>query len=78
MEYNMDKVDEAVLALMYLTRFGDENTLRSWKGYDWDILKRLNEKGFIYNPVGKAKSVAFTYEGAQKSEELFKKLFAAE
>lgn len=43
---------------------------------DWEVMNRLHEKGLISNPVGKAKSVLFTEEGQQKSEELFKKLFA--
>jgi hypothetical protein len=31
----------------------------------------LDEKSFIGNPVGKAKSVFVTEEGAKRSEELF-------
>jgi len=47
MEYNKDKVDEMVLALMYLTTFKDEVGMRVWKGLDWDVLDRLHEKGYI-------------------------------
>jgi hypothetical protein len=36
----------------------------------------LHEKGYISNPATKAKSVAFTEEGARKSQELFENLFA--
>ena len=34
-----------------------------------------HEKGFIYDPVGKAKSVVFTKEGLEQSNALFKELF---
>lgn len=32
-------------------------------------------KGYIFDPVGKAKSVALTDEGLREAERLFKKLF---
>ena len=73
MDYDNEKVDEAVLALLYLTL---HNGYRAWKGFDWDTMNRLHEKGFISNPVGKAKSVAFTEEGLEESERLFHKLFS--
>jgi hypothetical protein len=56
MDYDTDKVDEAVLALLHLTRFGDKYGTRAWKGHDWDALDRLYEKGYIGDPKGKAKS----------------------
>lgn len=77
MEYDHDKVDETVLALLYLTSFPDSYGPRTWKGHDWDVLDRLHEKGFIHDPQSKAKSVALTEEGAKRSEELFRKLFPA-
>ena len=73
MEYNTDKVDELVLALLYLTTH--EQGTRAWKGMDWEAMNRLHEKGYIGNPKNKAKSVMLTQEGAQLSEELFKKYF---
>jgi hypothetical protein len=72
MSYNKDKVDEAALALLYLTLGADS---RAWKGLSWDITDRLHEKGYIFDPKNKAKSVEFTDEGIEKTEELFKKLF---
>ena len=72
MEIDTEKIDEAVLALLYLTLHDD---VRAWKSFDWDAMNRLYEKGFIGNPVGKAKSVVFTEEGLRESERLFKKLF---
>ncbi len=48
---------------------------RAWKGHDWDALDRLPQKGFIENPVSKAKSVVLTEEGLRESERRFQKHF---
>jgi len=72
MEIDTDKVDDAVLALLYLTL---HDGARAWKGFDWDTLNRLQAKGFISDPVSKAKSVILTDEGLHASERLFTKLF---
>jgi hypothetical protein len=66
------KIDEAVLALLYLGRHDDD---RTWKSFDWDAMRRLHEKGYITNPMSKAKSVVFTEEGVQASEGAFRRLF---
>ena len=70
-----DKIDDTVLALLWITRWGDA---RAWKGHDWDTLGRLHEKGMIYDPVGKAKSVALTPEGLERCERLFREMFVRE
>jgi hypothetical protein len=62
---NTDRIDEAVLALLYL---GLHDGDRAWKSFDWDAMARLHEKGFISDPVGKAKSVEFTEQGLRESE----------
>lgn len=72
MKIDTDRIDEAVLALLWLTL---HDGVRAWKGFDWDALDRLHRKGLIDNPVGKAKSVVLTDEGLQRSEALFEKLF---
>lgn len=72
MDIDEKKIDEAVLALLYLTL---HDGVRAWKSHDWDALGRLHEKGLIDNPVGKAKSVVLTQEGLQESERLFQQLF---
>jgi hypothetical protein len=74
MELDEDKIDEAVLALLLL---GRHDGARAWKGFDWDAMNRLHEKGFISDPRGKAKSVVFTEEGLVEAEGLLKKLFAS-
>jgi len=47
MDYDEDKVDEMVLALLSLTMFDDRPAVRAWKGRDWDALDRLHKKGYI-------------------------------
>ncbi|MDT8445200.1 MAG: DUF6429 family protein [Desulfuromonadales bacterium] len=73
MEIDEDKIDEAALALLYLTL---HDNCRAWKQLDWDITNRLHEKGLICDPAGKAKSVVFTESGLKQAEQIFKKLFA--
>ena len=72
MALDTDKIDGAVLALLYLTLHDD---YRAWKGFDWDALGRLHDKGMIHDPVGKVKSVVFTDEGLRRSKELFETMF---
>ena len=72
-EYDEDKVDDMVLALLFLTL---HDGYRAWKGHDWDAMDRLHKKGMIGNPVGKAKSITLTEDGLQRSRELFTKHFA--
>ena len=73
MEYDYDKIDEMVLALL---RLGLHEECRVWKGHDWDAMARLHAKGFISNPQAKAKSVVLTEEGECRSRELFERNFA--
>jgi hypothetical protein len=51
MNYDQDKVDEMVLALLYLTISEQhEWGARAWKSHDWDALDRLHTKGYISDP----------------------------
>jgi hypothetical protein len=68
----LKKIDKTVLALLYLTLHDQD---RAWKSFDWDVMNRLHEKGLIYNPVGKAKSVVFTDEGLREAKQMFDELF---
>ncbi len=48
MEYDKDKVDGMVLALLYLTMFDeDEDGALAWKSRDWDAMDRQHQKGYI-------------------------------
>lgn len=73
MELDTNKIDDAVLALLYL---GLHDGARAWKGFDWDAMNRLHEAGNITDPRGKAKSVVFTEEGLERAEHLLHELFA--
>jgi Domain of unknown function (DUF6429) len=72
MELDTNKVDETVLALLYL---GLHDGARAWKGFDWDAMNRLHEQGYITDPRGKAKSVVFTEEGLDRAKTLLENLF---
>jgi hypothetical protein len=78
MEYDKDKVDDMVLALLNLTSFDQGTALRAWKGHDWEALNRLHGKGYISDPKSKAKSVVMTEEGAKRSRDLFERYFVKE
>jgi hypothetical protein len=76
MDYDTDKVDEAVLALLYLTLHDvNEYGGRAWKGMDWAAMDRLHERGLIGDPRSKAKSVVLDAEGMRAAEQAFRKLF---
>ena len=76
MEYDRAKVDEYTLALLFLVMHNEsEYGVRAWKGFDWDTMNRLHDKGFIENPISNAKSVIVTPEGCNRAKELFEKFF---
>lgn len=72
MNYDENKVDDIVLALMYLTLHDEA---RAWKGFEFATLDRLYEKGFIRDPKNKTKSVVLTEGGLAKSKALFEQYF---
>ncbi len=72
-EPDLDRIDEAVLALLAQ---GLHDGARAWKTFDWDALDRLHAKGLISNPVGRAKSVVFTAEGLEAAPRAQRTLFA--
>lgn len=67
-----DRVDKAVLALLFLGLHADN---RAWKSFDWDAMDRLHAKGLIDDPVSKAKSVIVFEEGRKQAEAAFLELF---
>ncbi len=77
MEYDKNRVDDMVLALLYLTSSHDKYGTRAWKGLDWEAMDRLYKKGYISDPQGKTPSVILTEAGAKLSKELFLKHFEA-
>lgn len=52
----------------------EEATIKNcWKGYDFDILNKLTEKGYLYPGKHKNKSVTMTKDGEKLAEELIHK-----
>ena len=74
MDLDHAKLDDAVLGLLYL---GLHDGVRAWKSFDWDVMDRLHERGYISDPRSKAKSVVFTEEGLERSRQLLEALFGA-
>ncbi|MBI1322844.1 hypothetical protein GC170_06630 [bacterium] len=72
MDLDSSKIDDAVLALLYL---GLHDGVRAWKGFNWDAMDRLHQAGLISDPRGKAKSVDFSEEGLKRAELLLNELF---
>jgi hypothetical protein len=75
-EIDEEKIDDAALALLYLTAFKDKYGWRAWKSHSWDVLDHLHQKGYISDPATKAKSFVLTEEGAKRSHDLFLGHFA--
>lgn len=77
MNFDSDKVDEAVLALLWLTSFQNRDTgaRAAWRGHDWDALDRLHARGLIADPKNRSKSLTFTDDGAEQARRVFEKLF---
>jgi hypothetical protein len=78
MDIDGQKLDQVVLALLYLNSFKQGDGRRAWKSLPWSVLDSLHEKGYISDPATKAKSVWLSDEGDKLSKELFEKLFATE
>ena len=78
MAIDWNKVDEVTLALLTLTSFEGAGVTRSWKGHDWDVMNRLHQKGWISDPIGKAKSVVLSDEGVRQGQALFDTYFGVE
>jgi len=75
MRYDMDKVEEALLALLGVFEF--ENG-RVWKRYDFETMDRLHEKGLIAEAHGRQESVYLTEEGIRRAKELAAKHFGTD
>ena len=72
-----DKIDEAVLALLYLN-IGERSPFggaSAWKSLNWDAMDRLHESGLISDPATKAKSVGLSDEGLARAEAACNRLF---
>ncbi len=72
MDADKDRIDEAVLALLWLNL---NATGTAWKGFDWSAMDRLHDRDLISQPARKAKSVTLTAEGMAEGKRLFRELF---
>ena len=72
MDLDLEKIDDAILALLQL---GLHDGDRVWKSFDWDAMNRLHARGLISEPAGKAKSVSLTEHGMAESTRLLVQLF---
>ncbi|MEN8182714.1 MAG: DUF6429 family protein [Myxococcota bacterium] len=66
-----DELAEAALGLLALTLHGG----RVWKALDWDLMNLLFQKGWICDPISKAKSVLLTEDGEALAKEFLVKHF---
>jgi len=72
MDFDTKRIDDAVLALLYLT-LHDEH--RASKGFDQEALGRLHAGGMIDDPAGEAQSLELTPDGLERSKKLFEAMF---
>jgi len=66
MDIDGDKLEQTVLALLYLNSFQKSEGRRAWKGFPWTVMDALHEKGYISNPATKNKSEWLSEEGANR------------
>lgn len=72
MEYDDKLIEDAVLALLATY---SSDTGNAWKGFDFEIMNRLHEHGFISDPVNKNKSIWMTDEGLARGRQIADRLF---
>jgi hypothetical protein len=77
MDYDLNKVDEMTLALLYLVTSERPQGPggRAWKGFDAQTITRLHKKGWIEEPKLKSMTLLVTEEGLRKSRQLFTEYF---
>ncbi len=89
-EISMVKIDakiameELTMMLIYLShfterdRFANQDDKYAWKGYDFDVLNKLDEKDYIRQGSHRSKSMYITKEGESKAKELMEKYNVAD
>lgn len=79
-------IEELTLLLMYLTSWEEESLYydeddnlnkdifkNTWKGYSFDAINELTDKGYLFPSKHKNKSVTLTKEGQKLAKELIEK-----
>jgi hypothetical protein len=77
MRYDETKIDEAVLAVLYLTAWAEHGLTRAWKGVDWNASNRLHKRGLIDDPKNTNKSIIFTEQGLALARACAERLFSS-
>ena len=80
-EIKSKQIEELTLLMLYLTCWVEKDKIfpegihRSWKGYPFEALNNLVDKGYLVRVKhpGKSKSVVLTNKGIIKAKEVEKK-----
>jgi hypothetical protein len=62
-----EQISNLTLLLLYLTSWKENEVQRAWKGYDFDVLNKLEEDGLIAQSKT-AKSVYLTEKGIKEAK----------
>lgn len=76
MDIDGEKLEQAVLALLYSNSWDEGTGRRAWKSFPWSVMDAPHDQGYISEPATKNKWVWLSGEGTKLSEEFFEKLFA--
>ena len=74
-----DAIRELTVMLMYLSRFTDGEKFSeakdfyAWKGYDFDVINKLDEEELIHQGRYRSKSVYITEKGKEAAKKLLEK-----
>lgn len=72
-----DLLHDLTLAMLYLTSWEEKGpggpVRRAWKGYDWDVIDRLDSEGLI-STCHRAKSAYLSDEACRRAEEIVARL----
>lgn len=66
-------MQELTIMLMYLSRFNERSDVsinKAWKGYEFDIMNELDDKGYIRQGSYRSKSLVITEEGMKLAQNL--------
>ncbi len=74
-QFDQRTIEEVTMALLWMYSWIESGVARTWKGYPWDVMNELHDKGWISQPRGKAKSVSLTEEGQKAGRELAERHF---
>ena len=72
-------MEELTMMLIYLShfteqdRFANKDDKYAWKGYNFDMLNKLDEQDYIRQGSHRSKSMYITKEGESRAKELLEK-----